>query len=474
MGLHAICVARVAREPDALYPDLLFRYRAADRAGADDGLHRRSSCDAYPPSVAGSTVMIEIALLAIALLVITLTLGVPLPYCFGAALMTMYFLGDVTMKGMMLWGFQQLGNPVLLAIPLFVLAGTIMSESGIAASLLRFVNAFIGAISGSGLTGIAAIGPLLIPEMEKRGYPREYATALIANSSILGLLIPPSVTMIVYGWVTDTSILACFLATLGPGLLIMTAFSVINMVMSRKFDLVLDDKPSFSELSGEVARRGFHAFPALLMPVIILGGIYGGVMTPTEAAAVAVIYAVPVGFLIYKGLKWSNFLSAGREAATAVGAIMMMILFSMILSQMFVYESIPQQLVEGIFSITENKVLLLIMINILLFLVGMVVNDVTAIILIAPLLLPLMNAIGVSPVQFAAIMGVNTAMGGVTPPYASILYLGARIGQVKVTKVIPPAMKLILFGYVPVVFLTSLWPDLSLFLPRLFGYDVAP
>ena len=405
--------------------------------------------------------MIEIALIAIAILVITLT-----------------------MKGMMLWGVQQLGNPILLAIPLFVLAGTIMSESGIAASLLRFVNAFvghvrgglgvvaavscavIGAISGSGLTGIAAIGPILIPEMEKRGYPREYATALIANSSILGLLIPPSVTMIVYGWVTDTS----FLATLGPGLLIMFSFSIMNLWMSRKFNLILDDKPTFSELSTEVAKRGIHAFPALLMPVIILGGIYGGIMTPTEAAAVAVIYSVPVGFLIYKGLRLSNFLAAGKEAATAVGAIMFMILFSMILSQMFVYESIPQQIVSSIFQITENKVLLLIFINILLFLVGMVVNDVTAIILIAPLLLPLMNAIGVSPVQFAAIMGVNTAMGGVTPPYASILYLGARIGKVKVTKVIPPAMFLIVTGYVPVVFLTSFWPDLSLYLPRLFGY----
>ncbi len=436
--------------------------------------------------------MIEVALLAIAALVVTLTLGVPLPFCFGSALMVMYFVGDVTMRGMMLWGFQQLGNPVLLAIPLFVLAGTIMSQSGIAASLLGFVNAFIGhvrgglgvvaavscavigAISGSGLTGIAAIGPLLIPEMAKRGYPREYATALIANSSILGLLIPPSVTMIVYGWVTDTSILACFLATLAPGLLIMTCFSLINLWMSRKFDLVLDDKPTLSALSGHVVRRGWHAFPALLMPILILGGIYGGVMTPTEAAAVAVIYAIPVGFLIYKGLKLPNFLAAGKEAATAVGAIMMMILFSMILSQMFVYESIPQRLVEGIFTITENKVVLLILINILLFLVGMVVNDVTAIILIAPLLLPLMEAIGVSPVQFAAIMGVNTAMGGVTPPYASILYLGARIGNVKVTKVIPPAMVLIALGYVPVVFLTSLWPDLSLFLPRLFGYDVSP
>jgi TRAP-type C4-dicarboxylate transport system permease large subunit len=149
---------------------------------------------------------------------------------------------------------------------------------------------------------------------------------------------------------------------------------------------------------------------------------------------------------------------------------MLLILFSMILSQMFVLESVPQELVEAIFAITDNKILLLILINILLFLVGMVVNDVTAIILIAPLLLPLMEAIGISPIQFAAIMGVNTAMGGVTPPYASILYLGARIGKVPVTQVIRPAMILILFGYLPVVFLTSFWSDLSLFIPRVFGY----
>ncbi len=432
--------------------------------------------------------MVEIALLSVMMLVVLLTLGLPLPYCFGAALMVMYFMGDVVMVGNMLWGFQQLGNPVLLAIPLFVLAGTIMSVSGIAASLLNFVNIFIGhlrgglgvvatiscaligAISGSGLTGVAAIGPLLIPEMEKQGYPRAYATALIANASLLGLLIPPSVTMIVYGWVTDTSILACFLATLGPGLLIMMSFSLVNIWMARKFPLVLEERLHGKKFVSEATSRGFKAIPALLMPVIILGGIYGGIMTPTEAAAVAVIYAIPVGFLIYRGLNIKIFLSAGKEAATSVGAIMLMILFSMILSQMFVLESIPQQLVEAIFDITENKTLLLIMINILLFLVGMVVNDVTAIILIAPLLLPLMQAIGISPIQFAAIMGVNTAMGGVTPPYASILYLGARIGKVKVTEVIKPAMILIVTGYLPVVFLTSFWDDLSLWMPRFFGY----
>jgi len=432
--------------------------------------------------------MVEVALIAVLILVILLTLGVPLPYCFGAGLMVMYYVGDVVMKGNVLWGMQQLGNPVLLAIPLFVLAGTLMSVSGIAASLLNFVNIFvghlrgglgvvatvscalIGAISGSGLTGVAAIGPLLIPEMEKQGYPREYATALIANASLLGLLIPPSVTMIVYGWVTDTSILACFLATLGPGLLIMFNFSVVNVWVSRKFPLVLDERPKGKEFVVEAANRGFKATPALLMPVIILGGIYGGVMTPTEAAAVAVIYAIPVGFLIYKGLDLKTFLFAGKESATAVGAIMLMILFSMILSQMFVLEAVPQAIVESIFSLTDDKVILLILVNVLLFLVGMVVNDVTAIILVAPLLLPLMEAIGISPIQFAAIMGVNTAMGGVTPPYASILYLGARVGKVPVTKVIRPALLLIVTGYLPVVFLTAFWTDLSMYLPNLFGY----
>ncbi len=432
--------------------------------------------------------IVTISLIALAVLVILLSFGVPLPYCFGGALMTMCLFGGATMQGTMVWGFTQLANPVLLCIPLFVFAGTIMSESGIAASLLKFVNIFvgrirgglgvvaavscaiIGAISGSGLTGVAATGPLLIPEMAEKGYPRGYATALVANSSILGLLIPPSVTMIIYGWVTDTSILACFLATLGPGLLITFLFSVVNLVMARKFPLVLDPPKKLPEVVKEGVACTSRAIPALIMPIIILGGIYGGIMTPTEAAAVAVVYAIPVGFLIYRGLTIETFFQAAKSSATAVGAIMVMIVFSLMLSQIFVMEDVPQALVEGVFTITQNKVLLLILINFLLFFVGMIVNDVTAIILIAPLLLPLMEAIGINPVQFAAIMGVNTAMGGVTPPYASILYLGMRIGKVEFSEVIKPAMILIIFGYVPVVFLTSLWPSLSLFFPGLFGY----
>jgi tripartite ATP-independent transporter DctM subunit len=428
------------------------------------------------------------AFISLAVLCVMLTFGTPLPYCFGGGLMVMVLLGGAAMKGTMLFGFTQLANPVLLCIPLFVFAGSLMSESGIANALLRFVNVFvgrirgglgvvatvscaiIGAISGSGLTGIAATGPILIPEMAAKGYPRGYATALVTNSSILGLLIPPSVTMIVYGWVTDTSIAACFLSTVGPGLLITLTFSVTNLVMCRKFPLVLDPPQPLGKTVREGIAATYVAVPALVFPVIILGGIYGGIMTPTEAAAVAALYSLPIGFMIYRGLTMETFVKAAKESATAVGSIMIMIIFSLMLSQLYTMEDIPQKIVELIFVVTRNKVLLLILVNILLFFVGMIVNDVTAIILTAPLLLPLMQAIGVGPLHFAAIMGVNTAMGGVTPPYASILYLGMRVGKVQFSEIIRPAMILILVAYVPVVFLTAFWPDLSLFFPRLFGY----
>lgn len=432
--------------------------------------------------------MLESAGLAFAVLVILLTIGVPLPYCFAGGILTMVTVGGATMNGAMLSGFSQLTSPVLLAIPLFVFAGTIMSASGIAAALLKLVNEFvgrvrgglgvvatvscgiIGAISGSGLTGVAAVGPILIPEMEKRGYPKPYAAALIANSSVLGLLIPPSVTMIVFGWVTDTSILAAFLATLGPGLLVAFLLCIVNIRMARKFPLIIDEPLSLKERSRSISKKTVWAIPALLMPVMILGGIYGGIMTPTEAAALAVIYALPVGYFIYKGLTNKSLLGAGKEAGTSVGAIMIMILFSLILSQMFVLNNVPQALVDIVFTVTENKVILLLMVCLLLFFLGMIVNDITAIILVAPLLMPLMQALDVSPVQFAAIIGVNTAMGGVTPPYASILYLSARIGNVRFHEIIKPAMIMLVLTYIPVAILTAFWPELSQTIPGMFGY----
>lgn len=432
--------------------------------------------------------MLTIVFLDVLLLVFLLMMSIPLPYCFGGALMFMAVFADVSMKSMMLWGFNQAISPVLLASPLFILAGLIMAQSGIARHLLNFADLFvgrikggigvvcvltcgvIGAISGSGFTGVAATGPIMIPRMIEMGYSRGYATALVTVSSILGLLIPPSIIMILYGWVTETSILACFVSTVGPGLLIILSLSIINLIWAQRMpDLIIAPPIEWKEQKQRVIQRSFIAIPALMMPVVILGGIYGGVFTPTEAAAVSAILALPVGFWIYRELKYDNFRTVVHESTSATGAIMTMILFCLMLSQIYVLLQVPQAIIDIFFSFTQNKTLMLIIINLFLFLVGMIVNDATGMILCAPLLLPLVVRMGIDPIHFAAIMGVNLAMGGVTPPYASILYLGMRIGKCEFSEIIGPTMIFLIFGYIPVVFLTSFWPDLSLYLPRLLG-----
>lgn len=432
--------------------------------------------------------MLTIVLLDVILLVFLLMMSIPLPYCFGGALAFMAIFGGVSMKSMMLWGFNSMISPILLASPLFILAGTLMGGSGIAKHLLNFADIFvgkikggigvvavitcaiIGAISGSGFTGVAATGPILIPRMVEQGYPRGYSTALVTVSSVLGLLIPPSVIMIFYGWVTDTSILACFVSTVGPGLLVVAMFSIINMIWVRKMpDIKLEEALSKVEQKKKNVKRSVQAIPAMMMPVVILGGIYGGVFTPTEAAAVAAVLTVPIGFWIYREMKGRDFVKLVSDSSTSVGAIMTMIIFTLMLSQTFVMLQVPQAIIKLLFNVTENPIILLIIINFFLFLVGMIVNDITGMILVAPLLLPLVIELGLSPIHFAAIMGVNLAMGGVTPPYASILYLGMRIGKCEFSEILKPTMVFLVLGYVPVVFVTTFWEPLSMFLPRVLG-----
>lgn len=431
--------------------------------------------------------IMTVVLLSVILLVLLLMLSVPLPYCFGGALLFMSVFGGVTMKSMFLWGTNQLVSSVLLASPLFILAGSYMGSSGIAKRLLDLADTFVGsirgglgvvsvltcalmgAISGSGFTGVSATGPIMIPRMVEQGYPRGYATALVTVSSVLGLLIPPSVVMIMYGWVTETSILAAFLSTLGPGLIITLLFCILNVIWAKKFDLVLTEKQKLSLKIKQAQQRTWSATPALLMPIIILGGIYGGVFTPTEAAAVSAVYAILVGFFVYKGMNLKEFYKYTLESATSIGAIMTMILFCLMLSQTLVMQQVPQSLIELIYSVTTNKVLILVVVNLFLFIVGMIVNDTTGMILVAPLLLPLMTSLGVHPVHLGAIMGVNLAMGGITPPYASILYLGMRIGKCEFVDILKPALMFLIFGYVPVVFLTSFFPAVALWIPGLFG-----
>lgn len=440
--------------------------------------------------------MLTIFFLNILLLVVLLLIGTPLPYCFGAALIFMVIFTDIKINSLMLWGFNQMIGPVLLAGPLFILVGSIIAESGIATRLLNVINLFVGkikgaigvlvifacgllgAISGSAFTGIAAVGPIMIPQMLSQGYSRGYATSLVSVSSILGVLIPPSVPLIIYGWVTGTSVLGSFLATVGPGILVMISFSIINILYSRKALASYDETAGAIEKEIEMGpaketkklKIVMAAIPGILMPIIILGGIYGGVFTPTEAAAVAGVFGIIIGIAIYREMGRAKLYKVFKESTSSIGSIMAMILFCLLLAQTYVQLRIPQQLIDIFMGITESKVVILILVSIFLLFVGMIVNDTTAIILCAPLLLPLVVQYGIDPIHFASIMCVNLAMGGVTPPYASILYFGMRVGKAKFSEVLKPTFMFILFGYLPVLILTVAWEPLSMFLPRLFGY----
>lgn len=426
--------------------------------------------------------------IGLGILLLFLLISIPIPFVFGSVVGYMTATTTVGMKSLMLWALPQMCSFVLLASPLFIVAGTLMGGSGIAKRLLDFVDLFvghirgglgivacvtcaiIGAISGSGFTGVAATGPMLIPRMVEQGYPKGYATALVTSASILGLLIPPSVIMVIYGWVTDTSILACFLSTLVPGVLICILMSIVNMWWCRGFDLSVVSRSEILETRKQAIPITIKATPALLMPVIILGGIYGGVFTATEAAAVAAIYAIPIGILVYKDLKVRSLYALLHESGIMVGSIMAMIFTGLMLGQIYAMLQVPKVVADLVFSLTTNKYMLLLLLNIFLFFVGMVVSDTMGMLICAPLLLPLVQAIGVDPIHFAAIMGVNLAMGGITPPYASILYFGMKVGKCEFSEIFAPVMSFIVFAYLPVIALTTLVPSLSLALPRMLGY----
>lgn len=427
----------------------------------------------------------QLMVYAVIVLVVLMFLGVPLPLCFGGALSLFVIIGGLNIKSLLVWGFSQMISFTLLAGPMFILSGAFINKTKIADRLLDLVESFtnkikggigiisivtcgfLGAISGSAFTGLAAVGPSLFPKMVKQGYPRGYAAALISSSTILGVLIPPSLTMITYGWITGESVLACFLSTVIPAFLLMFLLSVINIRDARRFDtgtIVEADAPKKSK-----AKLWVSSIPALMMPVIILGGIYGGIFTASEAAAVAVCVCIIIGLLVYRNLNFKSFMGALRESSSSIGSIMLMIFFCLLLSQCFVLLKLPEQLIAMFMSFTDSKIVVLLCINVFLLFLGMIVNDGTAVVLCAPILLPLCQAYGIGGVQLAALMVMNLSIGGLTPPYASILYLGMRVCDVSFEEIMPPIIKLIVFAYLPVTIATTYIPELSLFLPRLFG-----
>ena len=385
--------------------------------------------------------------------------------------------------------FIKIRSVVMLAVPLFILLGNVMDASGLATKLINFVNSIVGqvksalgtitvattalfgAISGTDSAAIACIGTVMIPKMQEQGYPRGHATALVGCAGILGQLVPPSVPMIFYAIVTGNSIPACWMATLGPAIIMVIIYSFLNAFAIRKFPLkVITQTLAFKERTKSVALATYKAIPVILLPVIVLGGIYGGVVTPTEGACLGVVYTVIVACLFYRTVGLKKLWGSATSAAVTSGVIILMTFFILITSKILVVEGITGQLAAWMLATSPNVYVTLLLLNFVLLAMGMMMDDLSGTLLAAAVLYPIAVSAGVHPLHFAAIVGVNLGLGTVTPPTAPMLYLAGRIGNSPPEEYMKPAMFFMWVGMLPLVFLTTYWPTLSLFLPGLAGY----
>jgi tripartite ATP-independent transporter DctM subunit len=433
----------------------------------------------------------SIVVAALIVLFVVLLIGVPIPFAFFASTLTLVILGDYDYAFLLPYGYNKASSIILVAIPLFVLAGSLMEKGGIGESLVNLVDVFVGrikgglgavmviscalfgAISGSGMATLSCIGSIMLPRMYAAGYPRGLSSALISSASLLGLLIPPSLNMILFAFVGGHSVLACFMATVVPGVILVILLSVVNIVLLRNDPNVVVAPPvPPNEFAGKFARRSLRAIPALIAPIIILGGIYGGYMTPTEAASISVLYSIPVGWFIYRGLNLRTLRDGLIYSGTTAGVIMIMLFSVMVLSRLYVMENVPKLILGFLTSISDNTTVLILMVNLFLILIGMIMDDTSAILLTTPIMLPVVTALGVNPIHYAAIMGVNLGLGCVTPPCAPFLYLGSRVGGAPINEMLKPTLWLILFAWIPTLIVTTYVPQISLFLPRLIGLSV--
>ena len=428
--------------------------------------------------------------IGITLLMILMVFGVPVAWSFAGVLLYFVWIFDVNTTTLLLQGFRSLDSVILLALPMFVLAGYLMQSGGVARRIISFISMIMtgrkgglgasliwssgvyGAISGTATAAVASIGTIMCDPLAQRGYDRGYTSALLGISSLLGILIPPSITLILFGVVTRQSITALFAATIIPGFLLMIGLIIFNKIITSKMLVDTNERLLAIEaqkISSNKFTNTIQAIPALSMPIIILGGIYGGIFTPTEAAAVALFIAMLIGFFIYRDLTISSLLKSILDAGETTGTIILILLFSFMISRIMVSESVPQELTEVVTNLTENKILILILVNIFLIFAGMIMDDLSVTVVIAPLMMPLMIHHGIDPVHYASIVACSVVIGANSHPVAPILYMACRIGKVPIHNAVMPAIKMIIFVALPLMFLVTFIPELSLFLPKILG-----
>jgi C4-dicarboxylate transporter DctM subunit len=410
-----------------------------------------------------------------------LAINVPVAVTFGVTVaLFLALLTDVPLTLIPQQMFGGTDSTVLQAVPFFLLAGALMDKGGISRRLINFANVLVGwvtgglamvsvlasmffaGISGSAAADSAAVGSVMIPAMARKGYAKDFAVALIACAGTIGTMIPPSIPMIIYGVTTGTSIGGLFIAGVVPGVLMGLALMAHAYAVSRQ--------RGYSGLALPSAREAWVAFReallTLLMPVFVVGGILGGIFTPTEAAAIAVFYSLVLGGLVYRELRWSSLPEILVQTGLGTGIVMFLIATSTAYGWVLARQGIPLTLANAFTGMTNNPWVFLLLVNLLLLVVGTVMETVPSIIIFAPVLLPLAKQLGVDPVFFGVIMVVNLSMGLASPPSGATLFVSTAIANEPLDRVCRAVWPLF-FSMIAILLLITLVPPLVMWLPHL-------
>ncbi len=408
-------------------------------------------------------------------------IGVPVAVSLGAStVLTMLLFTDLDVAAMPQLIFDGINKFALMAIPMFILAGNLLSKGGSARRIIDFAKSMVGhlpgglpmsaifacvifaAVSGSSPATVVAIGSIMFVAIKEAGYPKEYAVGGITTAGSLGILIPPSVVMIVYGVTAEVSIAQLFMAGVVPGLMLGGMMIAQTYIGAKR----LGFKATTPEPWSERIKKFFRAFWALLIVVVVIGGIYGGIFTPTEAAAASAIYALIISLFVYKDIKFKDLWDICLESAITTAMIFFIIANAVVFAYLLTSENIPQTIADSILAANIGKIGFLIIVNILLFIMGQFMEPSSVVMIMVPLLLPIATALGVDPVHFGILLIVNMEIGMITPPVGLNLFVASGLTGMNLKDVIVSCLPWTLTLFIGLVLVTYI-PEISLWLPRL-------
>lgn len=416
--------------------------------------------------------------------ILTMAIGVPIAFCLGlAGLVALLVWGKVSIVLIPQRMFTGVDSFVLMAVPFFILAGELMNASGILGRLIRFADQLVGwirgglahvnivssmifaGVSGSAVADASALGSALIPSMREK-YGREFSSAVCAGAATIGPIIPPSIPMVVYALTANVSIAGLFLAGVIPGILMGLGMMGIAYVIARRRGY---GRRTESIPWPEIRGRTLKAIPAVVMPGIVLGGILLGVVTPTEAGALAVLYAVLVGFFVTKELRWSHFPHALLRSGLATAIVFILVATSNLVSWLLVTGGVPQMLGALVRSVSSSPWMFLLMVNIVLLILGCFLENLAIMIMIAPILAPIAATYGIHPLHFGFVFVLNGVLGLLTPPFGIILFVVCAIAKIPFTRLARAVFPFLAWQLV-VLMLVTYVPEVAMWMPKMFGY----